>query len=108
CTADRVGGTLNIGPWVETGSLDPVSIVGGTSGGQETAALFDTLMRFDPNTGDNEPWVAESLTPDAQNVVWTLKLRPDVKFGNGDPLTADAVKASIERHKDPANRSRFS
>src|SRR5690606_12195557 len=36
------------------------------------------------------------------------KLRPDVKFGNGDPLTAAAVKASIERHKDPANRSRFS
>jgi peptide/nickel transport system substrate-binding protein len=108
CTAARVGGTLTIGAWVETGALDPVAIVGGTSGGPEAAAIFDTLMRFNPTTQANEPWVAESLTPNADRTQWTLRLRTGVKFGNGDVLTAAAVKASIERHQNPANRSRFS
>ena len=37
--------------------------------------------------------------------MWTLKLRPDIEFGNGDPVDAAAVKASIARHMDVANRS---
>lgn len=31
---------------------------------------------------------------------WTLTLRDGVTFGNGDPLTADAVKASLERYQE--------
>jgi len=36
------------------------------------------------------PGVAESLEPDASFQTWTLTLRPDVTFGNGDPFDAAA------------------
>ena len=75
----------------------------GVVGGTEITALYDTLMRFDTQSRTYEPQVAESLEPDAQNLVWTMKLKQGIKFGNGDPLTADDVKASIERHMSDAN-----
>ncbi len=41
--------------------------------------------------------MAESFSRNADETEWTVKLRPNIKFGNGDPLTADAVKFSFER-----------
>jgi peptide/nickel transport system substrate-binding protein len=38
-----------------------------------------------------------SLGSNADSTQWTLKLRPGVKFGNGDPLTAQAVQFSLDR-----------
>ena len=37
--------------------------------------------------------------------MWTIKLRRDVKFHDGTPLTADDVVFSLARHKDPATGS---
>jgi peptide/nickel transport system substrate-binding protein len=106
CTADRVGGTLTMGTFSETNGLDPVRVAGGgVSGETELTAVYDTLMRYDDESGEFVPQVAESLEPDADFSEWTLTLRPGVTFGNGDPLTTAAVQASIERHQDPQNRS---
>lgn len=38
-------------------------------------------------------------------VTWEFKVRPSVKFTNGEELTAQVVKANIERIKDPATKS---
>lgn len=106
CTAERVGGELTMSAFSETRSLDPTVSTGtGTTGGTELSAIYDTLMRFDYETFEFEPWVAESLVPDDEKRVWTLTLREGVTFGNGDPLTAEAVRASIARHQDPNSRS---
>jgi peptide/nickel transport system substrate-binding protein len=102
CTRERAGGSVTMGTLSLTASLDPTRSNGtGSAGGHELAAVYDTLMRWDPDRGTWEPHVARSLTPDADFSVWTLELRPDVRFGNGDPLTAAAVKASIERFTAP-------
>jgi peptide/nickel transport system substrate-binding protein len=88
-----------MGTLTETRGLDPIVSGGsGTAGGTELTALYDTLMRFDPDTGEYLPQLAESLEPNADATQWVLHLRPDVHFGDGTPLDAAAVKFSVERH----------
>ncbi|MGE0878424.1 MAG: ABC transporter substrate-binding protein [Acidimicrobiia bacterium] len=98
CTADKKGGTLTFGTLIATSSLDPITALGsGSAGGIELAALYDQLLRYNPASGEYEPHVAQSFSSNTDRSEWTIKLRPNVKFGNGDPLTADAVKFSFER-----------
>ena len=65
--------------------------------------MFDTLLRHDPQ-GHLVPWLAVSYKRVSPNV-WEFKLRNDVKFWNGDPLTSADVKFSVEKIKDPSEAS---
>jgi ABC-type transport system substrate-binding protein len=47
------------------------------------------------------PKIAESATPNADNTVWTFKLRQDKKWSNGDPVTAKDFYASWMRNLSP-------
>lgn len=65
--------------------------------------IFDTLVARDKDM-KLVPSLAESwrqLSPDT----WEFKLRAGVKFTNGEPMDAAAVKFSIDRVKDPAAAS---
>ncbi len=79
--------------------LDPARTTArGGSGGDELAAVYDVLLRYDEETGEFVPRLAQSLTSDQEGNVWTLKLRPGVTFSDGTPLDANAVVASINRY----------
>ncbi len=53
-----------------------------------------SLVGLDPDTLQLYPWLAESWeTPDAQH--WTFQIRQGVTFHNGNPLNAEAVRASL-------------
>ena len=73
----------------------------------QQAAIFGTLMRYNYDTAEYEPSVAESLEANEDKTEWTLKLRDDVTFGDGTPMTAESVKAIIERFLLPENASNF-
>jgi peptide/nickel transport system substrate-binding protein len=106
CEEDRVGGELTFAVYSEARGLDPVVVAGGgTAGMTEAIALYDTLVRYDAETGTFEPQLAESIEPNDDLTEWTLTLRPDATFGNGNPVTAEAVRYSVARHQDPANRA---
>ena len=95
------GGTLTFGSYAEPLELDPVkTIVAGTTGGTEMAAVYDVLMRWDEDEQAVVPQLAESLTPDEDHTTWTLTLRPDVAFSDGTVLDAEAVRWSIQRYLD--------
>ena len=60
--------------------------------------IYDSLTQLSP-TGQLEPGLAESwdFTPGGYSL--TLHLRPNVKFSDGNPVDAAAVKASILHNK---------
>ncbi|MET3807087.1 peptide/nickel transport system substrate-binding protein [Nakamurella sp. UYEF19] len=43
-----------------------------------------------------EPWLATSWTQSADKLTWTFKLRTDVKFSDGTPMTSADVKFSLD------------
>lgn len=61
-------------------------------------ALHDALVRPMPGTKMGNS-LAESWTESPDGLVYEFKLRPGLKFHNGDPLTAEDVKFSFERYK---------
>ncbi|QIK76163.1 ABC transporter substrate-binding protein [Nocardioides piscis] len=93
------GGTITLGSYAEPLELDPVkTIVAGTTGGTEMAAVYDVLMRWDEEEQAVVPQLAESLTPNEDHTTWELTLRPDVTFSDGTTLGAEAVRWSIDRY----------
>lgn len=94
-------------------SADPVALDPFTASnyavayGDLLSAIYDPLMWVDPSTGSVQAHLAESFTPDAAARVWTLSLRPGVRFSDGTPLDAAAVKANWQMHADPASRSAY-
>ncbi len=69
------------------------------------AALFESLTYLD-DKGAPQPKLALSWTPSEDFKTWTFKLRPGVKFHDGTPFNAQAVKENFDRQKDPANKCR--
>ena len=54
------------------------------------------LVHINRVTDEVEPWLAESWTRDAAGLAYTLKLRPNVAFSDGHPMTAGDVVFSLE------------
>lgn len=50
--------------------------------------LWEPLVECDPATGEPRPAAAESWSWSPDRLVLTLKLRPDARWSNGDPVTA--------------------
>lgn len=59
--------------------------------------IFESLVQIDPDNGEAVCWLCESYAYDAADKkVVTFKLRNDVKFHDGKPLTAKDVKFSFD------------
>lgn len=99
------GGEMTIINGSDIKSWDP-AIIGGTFPGgpmDMLDAIYGFIVYVDVD-GQVKGGMAESLTsPDAK--VWTLKLRPGVKFTDGNAYDAEAVKFNWERQADPATLS---
>jgi peptide/nickel transport system substrate-binding protein len=92
----KAGGSVVYGLESETaGGWCPTTARLAISGIMVASAIYDTLTA--PNTkGEMKPYLAKSVTHDPTYTKWTITLRDGVKFHDGTPLTADAVKDNIE------------
>ncbi|MGO1974781.1 MAG: ABC transporter substrate-binding protein [Propionibacteriaceae bacterium] len=63
--------------------------------------VYDTLVVASDDGQEIEPGLAEEWEQSEDKLTWTFQLREGVTFHNGDPLTADDVKFSIDRATDP-------
>ena len=59
--------------------------------------IYETLTRYDAATQEVEPVLAETWEASEDGLTWTFTLREGVTFHTGNPLTAEAAKAAIER-----------
>ena len=96
-------GKLTIATSAEPNSADFHQSVG-TIGRQLAANIGDALVALDENLNVRpalaESWKQESATS------WVFHLRRGVKFHDGTPFNAAAVKFNLERLVDPATKSR--
>jgi len=60
----------------------------------------DTLVYRDPEKREIVPCLAESFRIQEEGVI-EFTLRPDVRFHNGERLTAEAVRFTMELYKNP-------
>ena len=63
-------------------------------------AMFDALVRRGPD-GRYKPALARDWTLSEDARRWTFRLKPGLKFHDGSPLDAAAMKFSIERMRRP-------
>ena len=81
----------------DVGSLDPMI---STGGGQWPALYIGTqqgLIETNSETYEYEPRLSESWKISEDGKVWEFKLRKGIRFHNGEPFNAQAVKFSIDR-----------
>ena len=69
---------------------------------QRVAPHYSTLLRFEPGKYPNVvPDAAESWSAARDQMTFTFKLRPNVKFHDGSTLTSEDVKATYEHIGNP-------
>lgn len=66
--------------------------------------MVETLVKANEK-GEIVPWLAESWEFSADGLEYTIKLRQGVKFSDGTPFDAAAVKYNIDRFNNPDVKS---
>ncbi len=92
--------TLVIGLVAEPTSMDPGQLTDINSM-RVLSSVYDTLVRFKENSFTLEPSLATSWTISSDGLNYTFKLRRGVKFHDGTPFNAGAVKFTYDRLLDP-------
>src|SRR5437879_8430950 len=93
-------GTLVVGLVAEPVALDPAQVTDLNSN-RVGRRVAETLVAFAEGSTQIVPGLAESWTISRDGLQYTFKLRKGVKFHDGTPLDAEAVKFSIERQIVP-------
>jgi peptide/nickel transport system substrate-binding protein len=63
---------------------------------QRARTFFEPIASFGVDLKVH-PFLAESLTPNADSTQWTIKVRPGISFTDGTPLNADAMIDNLNR-----------
>ncbi len=88
------GGEFTVAVCAAPDSLNPF-VAQGELARELFRLVYDPLWRFDENYRP-EPCLVESCDTSSDGLTWTIRLRQDVTFSDGEPLTSADVKFSWE------------
>jgi peptide/nickel transport system substrate-binding protein len=100
----KMGGTLVIRGFQDPDTLDAHRSIGGVSN-FVWWYVGASLIIINPETGEFVPYLAESWQELDGGMAYEFKLREDVKFHDGTPLTAEDYVATFQRILDPETMS---
>ena len=91
------GGTLTIGVNAEEQGFNPASGRFDTAGFVYARTVYDPLMIIN-SKGQAVPYLAQSMTSNADATEWTITLRPNIKFHDGTPCDGDALLTNVDTY----------
>lgn len=97
----KKGGTLVYARRAATETLDPLQNRNGNGDIFADEIIFNALVRPDPKgSSDLVPGLSDRWTISPNRRDYTFHIRDNARFSNGDPVTADDVKFSLDRFGD--------
>ncbi len=102
--AQQEGGTLTISARQSLSTLNPL-MGEGIYGYYATNSIFDPLITIDPDGLKPAPYVAKSWEVSEDATEFTFNIREGIEFHNGEKLTAEDVKFSLDWIINPDNGS---
>jgi peptide/nickel transport system substrate-binding protein len=94
----RRGGSLVFGTEAEEEGFSPTQSTFDATGILYCRTVFDPLAIIAAN-GTVQPYLAQSITPNADYTSWAVTLRPGVVFHNGAPCDGAALLANFNAQK---------
>ena len=98
----RPGGQVIFGTEAEEKGFSPIAGTFDTTGILYARTVFDPLAIIAADGITVKPYLAESITPNADYTTWTVTLRPNVVFHNGTACDGAALLANFEAQKAAA------
>ncbi len=96
------GGSLVYSRQLETVTLNPREIKNGNGDIFAQEMIFSPLVRNNPNgTDEVVPALAEKWDVSKDGLTYTFHLRPNLKYSDGSPLTAEDIAWNLEQFADP-------
>ncbi|TDV08269.1 ABC transporter substrate-binding protein [Paraburkholderia caballeronis] len=95
--------TIRVAHLMPAGAIDPLTVT--DAGGLCLLNQTGEFLLNDDADNQLQPALALSWQPNAKADVWTFRLRPGVKFHDGQPFGARDVVATFDRLADPATGS---
>ena len=90
----RRGGSLIFGTEAEEEGFSPTQSTFDTTGILYCRTVFDPLAIIAAD-GTVAPYLASSITPNADFTAWTITIRDGVTFHNGEPCDGAALTANL-------------
>lgn len=93
------GGSITMGIDTEEGGFDPTSARWDEGGFLYGRCVFDPLAIVNA-AGKVEPYLAQSITPNADFTAFTITLRPNIVFHDGTPLDSAALLLNLTKQQN--------
>jgi peptide/nickel transport system substrate-binding protein len=93
------GGTLRLAYLADMAQADP-DVFYDIEGNTVILSVYEGLLKYKPDSTEFAPSLAESWEVNPDGLTYTFHLRSGVKFQDGTPFNAQAVKTSFQRRLD--------